>query len=69
MFHNPLIITKIINGIERILGIASQIVPIYQKVSPTISNAHSIIKKIPKININTNKVTNKEIKKKKNLKN
>lgn len=46
--NNGLIsIPNIINGIQRILGVASQIVPLYKKVKPVINNAKSIINVIP----------------------
>ena len=61
MFHNPLTITKVIGGIERVLGIASQVVPLYQKVSPTISSIHNVIKQMPLKKITTPK---KEIERK-----
>ena len=65
MFHNPLTITKVIGGIERILGIASQVVPLYKRVSPTISSVHNIIKQIPLKKVTPSKkvIETKQIKK------
>ena len=47
MYNNSLSLTKVISGVQRILGVTSQIVPLYNKVKPTIDNAKSIINNIP----------------------
>ena len=43
MFTNGLSLTKILGGISKSLTIAEQIIPIYQKISPTISNLRNIV--------------------------
>lgn len=57
MYNSSLSLAKIINGVQRILGITSQIVPLYNKVKPTIQNASSIIKQLPIKKIITNPVS------------
>ena len=55
MFTNGLSITKILGGISKSLSIAEQIIPIYQKISPSISNLRNIVSNF-KINKNTNNI-------------
>ena len=43
MFTKGLSLTKILGGISKSLTIAEQIIPIYQKISPSISNLRNII--------------------------
>lgn len=42
--------TKIIGGINKTLQIANQIIPIYQKAKPLISNARSVLGVLKDIN-------------------
>jgi hypothetical protein len=53
MFNSGLSLTKILGGISKSLTIAEQIIPIYQKISPSISNLRSIVSNF-KINNNNN---------------
>ncbi len=55
MFNSGLSLTKILGGISKSLTIAEQIIPIYQKISPSISNLRSIVSNF-KINNNNNNV-------------
>ena len=45
MFHG-LSITKLLGGISKSLTIAEQIIPIYQKISPSVNNLRNIISNI-----------------------
>ena len=53
MFTKGLSLTKILGGISKSLTIAEQIIPIYQKISPSISNLRNIV-----TNFKTNKTSN-----------
>ena len=61
MFTNGLSLTKILGGISKSLTIAEQIIPIYQKISPSISNLRNIVSNF-KINNNIKNNTVKQIK-------
>ena len=61
MFTSGLSLTKILGGISKSLTIAEQIIPIYQKISPSISNLRNIVSNF-KINNNINNNTVKKIK-------
>ena len=58
---NPLLILKIINGLNKTLGIAGELIPLYKESKPMIKNAQDSIVKIKDFfnktttNINQNK--------------
>ena len=54
MFNSGLSLTKILGGISKSLTIAEQIIPIYQKISPSISNLRSIVSNFKNNNNNNN---------------
>ncbi len=54
MFNSGLSLTKILGGISKSLTIAEQIIPIYQKISPSISNLRSIVSNFKTNNNNNN---------------
>lgn len=55
---------KIIGGLSRTLQIANQIIPLYQKAKPAISNARSVLNILKEMNKPTTSTTktNSEIK-------
>jgi Flp pilus assembly CpaE family ATPase len=62
MFNVPtlarsLTLPKIISGISKTLQIANQIIPLYQKAKPAITNAQKILKAIKEVNQDTKKET------------
>ena len=61
MFTSGLSLTKILGGISKSLTIAEQIIPIYQKISPSISNLRNIVSNF-KLNNNINSNNIKQIK-------
>ena len=60
---------KILNGISKTLNMANQIIPIYQKTKPAISNAKNILGTIKNINISDKPKKIVENNSKKELKN
>ena len=57
---NGLSLTKIIGGISKTLQIANQMIPLYQKAKPMITNARSIFNVIKGIGKNTSKTIEAE---------
>lgn len=50
-------LTKIIGGISKTLQIANQVIPLYQKAKPMISNARSLFSIVKEIGSSSNKTT------------
>lgn len=74
MYNSPtllqgLSLTKVISGLSKTLQIANQVIPLYYKAKPIITNTKSVLKTLknttnqePKI-IKTTNIQNKETKK------
>ena len=56
MFTRGLSLTRILTGLSKSLTIVEQIIPIYQKVSPSISNLRNIVSKFKVNNYSNNNI-------------
>ena len=63
LFSRGFSLVRILNGLSKGLNIANQVIPIYNKAKPMVSNTKNIFKTIKNINIINNSTDNKNIKK------
>ena len=57
---NGLSLSKVLNGINQGLNIASRAVPIYRQIKPIFKNSKSLINMLDIINTPDNKISNKD---------